>query len=125
HDDDRDRLWEEIQDSVAARCTGLGLRLVVEEVHAAPACRCDGRLRGALAAGSAAAGAGAAPELLSWAGHDAMAVAAVTPVGMLFVRCADGISHHPAERVDVADVALAIDAMEAAVLDLAQGPGAR
>jgi allantoate deiminase len=48
-----------------------------------------------------------------------MAVAAVAPVGMLFVRCADGISHHPAESVTAEDVALAVDALEAAVLSLA------
>jgi allantoate deiminase len=64
-------------------------------------------------------GAGEPARLLSWAGHDAMAVARVTPVGMLFVRCTDGISHHPSEHVTAEDVALAVDALEAAVLDLA------
>ena len=29
---------------------------------------------------------------------------------MLFVRCAGGVSHHPAESVTVQDVAAAIDA---------------
>jgi allantoate deiminase len=28
---------------------------------------------------------------------------------MLFVRCAGGVSHHPAEAVSAADVAVAID----------------
>ena len=37
-------------------------------------------------------------ELPSGAGHDAMAMAHLTPVAMLFVRCKDGISHHPADR---------------------------
>ncbi|HGY5793069.1 TPA: Zn-dependent hydrolase, partial [Serratia marcescens] len=32
------------------------------------------------------------------------------PVGMLFVRCAGGVSHHPDETVRQADVALAIQA---------------
>jgi allantoate deiminase len=52
-----------------------------------------------------------------------MAVAALTRVGMLFIRCAGGVSHHPGESVLEADVALAIDAMHAAVLDLAEGYG--
>ncbi len=42
-------------------------------------------------------------ELPSGAGHDAMAVARLTDVGMLFVRCLEGISHHPAESMSEAD----------------------
>jgi allantoate deiminase len=119
-DADRDRLWDDIRDSIVARCTRLGLRLVVEELHGAPGVACAQPLTAALARGVRAAGAGEPAQLLSWAGHDAMAVAGVTPVGMLFVRCTDGISHHPAEHVTAADVALAVDALEAAVLDLAE-----
>lgn len=49
------------------------------------------------------------PRLLpSGAGHDAMAMAALTRVGMLFVRSGNGgISHHPAESVSEADVDVA------------------
>ena len=36
-------------------------------------------------------------------------LAAVAPVAMLFVRCAGGISHHPAEAVRAEDVAVALD----------------
>ena len=46
-------------------------------------------------------------ELPSGAGHDATALAALTPVGMLFVRCKEGISHHPDESVQSEDVAVA------------------
>ncbi|MGF6190225.1 allantoate deiminase [Serratia sp. 509] len=53
---------------------------------------------------------GSSPMLPSGAGHDAIAVAARWPVGMLFVRCAGGISHHPNEAVAAGDVALAIQA---------------
>jgi hydantoinase/carbamoylase family amidase len=49
-------------------------------------------------------------ELVSGAGHDAMVMAGVTDVGMLFVRCAGGVSHHPDEAVREDDVALAIEA---------------
>lgn len=47
-------------------------------------------------------------ELPSGAGHDAMAMAAVTDVAMLFVRCGNGgISHNPLETMtaDDADIA--------------------
>ena len=48
----------------------------------------------------------------SGAGHDAVSLAQLTDVGMLFVRCKDGISHHPDESVREDDVAVAIDVTE-------------
>jgi allantoate deiminase len=42
-------------------------------------------------------------ELPSGAGHDGMAMIDIADVGMLFVRCRGGISHHPDEHVDIAD----------------------
>ena len=46
-------------------------------------------------------------ELPSGAGHDAMAMALLTEIGMLFVRCKEGISHHPAESMTAADAEVA------------------
>jgi allantoate deiminase len=43
-------------------------------------------------------------ELPSGAGHDGMAMIDIADVAMLFVRCRGGISHHPDEHVDLADV---------------------
>ena len=51
-------------------------------------------------------------RLPSGAGHDAAMMASITPAAMLFVRCRGGISHNPAESVDEADVAVAIDVLE-------------
>jgi len=45
--------------------------------------------------------------LPSGAGHDGMAMVDVTDIGMLFVRCAGGISHHPAEAVALDDIGIA------------------
>lgn len=42
-------------------------------------------------------------ELPSGAGHDGMAMIDVADVGMIFVRCRAGISHHPDEHVELAD----------------------
>jgi allantoate deiminase len=50
-------------------------------------------------------------QLASGAGHDAVEMAGVTDVAMLFVRCKGGVSHNPAESVDEADVAVAIDVL--------------
>ncbi|MBO1325542.1 allantoate amidohydrolase [Acetobacter sp. TBRC 12305] len=54
----------------------------------------------------------AAPRtLVSGAGHDAMVMAALAPVSMLFMRCRGGVSHHPAEAVMEDDVEAALRAM--------------
>lgn len=63
---------------------------------------------------------GKAPLLPSGAGHDAAVMSKVCPSAMLFVRCKDGISHHPEESVQTADVAMALDALTRAVLALAK-----
>lgn len=55
---------------------------------------------------------GVSTSLPSGAGHDAAMMASVCPATMLFVRCKGGISHNPAESVEAADVAVAIDALE-------------
>jgi allantoate deiminase len=47
--------------------------------------------------------------LVSGAGHDAVAVAPVSPVTMLFVRCFKGISHNPRENVEMKDIAAAVE----------------
>jgi hydantoinase/carbamoylase family amidase len=51
-------------------------------------------------------------RLASGAGHDAMILAEVTDVGMLFVRCgAGGVSHNPAETVSAEDAGIAVEAL--------------
>lgn len=47
-------------------------------------------------------------KLVSGAGHDGVAISAVAPIAMLFVRCYKGISHNPLENVEVEDIAAAI-----------------
>jgi allantoate deiminase len=47
-------------------------------------------------------------EMISGAGHDAVPVSEISPVSMLFVRCYKGISHNPAENVELTDIAAAI-----------------
>ncbi len=61
-------------------------------------------------------------ELPSGAGHDAMYMAEVTEVGMLFTRCRDGISHNPAEYVSPEDVIAGATALAETVLRLAEEP---
>lgn len=62
-----------------------------------------------------------APELVSGAGHDAGIIAAAgVPTGMLFVRSRNGgVSHSPDELTTADDIALALDALERAVVRIA------
>ncbi len=46
-------------------------------------------------------------SLISGAGHDAMNISAVAPIGMLFVRSKDGISHNPLEYSSDEDIVIA------------------
>ena len=46
--------------------------------------------------------------LPSGAGHDAGILAPLFPVAMLFVRCREGLSHHPEEFVSLEDIAVAL-----------------
>ena len=47
--------------------------------------------------------------LPSGAGHDAAAMADLTDVGMVFIRCKKGISHNPAEYVSEPDMLAGLD----------------
>ncbi len=62
-------------------------------------------------------------SMLSGAGHDAVAMAQRFPTAMLFIRQPSGISHHPDEDVERADVAVAIEVLARFVCELAADSG--
>jgi allantoate deiminase len=79
-----------------------------------------------LALEGAVAASGVEPvRLVSGAGHDAVPLASAMPVGMLFLRCAGGVSHDPAEAVAEEDVAAALDVLGEFLTNLAAEPAAR
>lgn len=49
--------------------------------------------------------------LVSGAGHDAVVMASLAPVAMLFVRSRHGLSHHPNEFTAPRDLAVAVDVL--------------
>ncbi|MBB2204484.1 allantoate amidohydrolase [Gluconacetobacter takamatsuzukensis] len=107
----RDRAADAIRAALAeiAARRGVGLDLALQQDL--PATPCDAGLSGLLA-DAVRDVTGAAPRMLvSGAGHDAMVMAHLAPVAMLFLRCRGGVSHHPAEAVDVDDVQKALEAM--------------
>jgi allantoate deiminase len=78
---------------------------------------CDPCLAAALSRAVAAAGF-PVYKMSSGAGHDAMILAARVPVAMLFLRSPGGVSHHPNETVNAADVEAALSAGAALLADL-------
>lgn len=59
-------------------------------------------------------------RLPSGAGHDAAVMARITPAAMLFIRCKQGISHHPEESAKSADIRTALAVMNDFIRQLAQ-----
>lgn len=53
----------------------------------------------------------ACPGLVSGAGHDAVTLAEITRVAMLFVRCREGLSHHPDEFAAPEDIGKAVEVL--------------
>ncbi len=104
----RDELRKAAERIAAARRLAVTWELKQET----GAVSCSPRLTEALGAAVRAIGH-PVRVLPSGAGHDAAALAALTDVAMLFVRCAGGISHNPAESVAVEDVAVALDTLNA------------
>ena len=90
-------------DAVGAR---RGVAFAVTPSQTARRCGCAPWLMDQLDAAVARAGV-PVRRLPSGAGHDAMAIAPLADVAMLFVRCGNGgISHHPDETMTEADADL-------------------
>jgi N-carbamoyl-L-amino-acid hydrolase len=58
-------------------------------------------------------------DIVSGAGHDSVYLARIAPTAMIFVPCADGISHNAAESARREDIAAGADVLLGAALELA------
>ena len=97
-------------DAIAAR---RRVSVRQERVVQAAGIECTARLRRALGESVRRVTGTEAAHLPSGAGHDAMMMARLTDVGMLFVRCGNGgISHHPAESLSATDAGIAAQVFE-------------
>jgi allantoate deiminase len=93
--------------AMEAECRAIaqrrGVAIAMTPMWDARTSACDADLQQQFAAAVEAEGL-RAHRLPSGAGHDGMALIDIAAIGMLFVRCKAGVSHNPAEAVDVADV---------------------
>lgn len=87
-----------------ARRRQLTVKLI--ETYNEKAVVCDQRLIRHISAATERAGFPTI-GLPSGAGHDGLAISRLCPIGMLFVRCKGGVSHHPDEAVKAEDVEIA------------------
>ena len=110
--DDAER--KQLVDTIEAHCLAVAkkrhLEIQIDPYYDAPACLCNLSLQSFM---ETALQSHNLPVfyLPSGAGHDAMAMADLCPVAMLFVRCKDGISHNPAEYCSVEDMDHAISVL--------------
>lgn len=108
-----DALRQSAYDDIVAECLRIaarrGVSIDVQKVLDVGCVPCSPAMQASLEESiRRVTGAATVPRLPSGAGHDAMVMASLAPMGMLFVRCGNGgISHHPDESVEAADVELA------------------
>ncbi|MFK4505886.1 allantoate amidohydrolase [Bradyrhizobium daqingense] len=98
----RKRAVAEIVRQIEAIAGRRQLMLQLDVTHENRTAPCATWLKDQFAQAIAAEGF-AAFELPSGAGHDGMAMIDIADVGMIFVRCRGGVSHHPDEHVELAD----------------------
>ena len=102
-DGERETAAAAITELIGNICATRKVSAKIQPAHASNTAACAPWLMTQLA--ESIAGESITPRLLpSGAGHDGMAMIALTDMAMLFVRCKDGISHNPAEAITLADI---------------------
>ncbi|MFL6659405.1 MAG: allantoate amidohydrolase [Massilia sp.] len=102
---------QDILDGINAICARRQVEAAIEQIVSAAAAPCAPRLMDQLGAAIERAGLPRF-DLASGAGHDAMAMAKITDVAMLFTRCGNGgISHNRLETMTADDAEFAAQVM--------------
>jgi allantoate deiminase len=119
-DHERERAVRMMRERAIEQASLRNVTVEFEELLSTPTVAVDDQLTDRLRA--ALAQRGLTPvELPSGAGHDAVMLARITPVAMLFVRCAEGLSHHPDESVEPEDAGAAVDVLTDVLRAMADG----
>ena len=110
----------DLEATVREICGSLGLDGDCQEIWHSPAVHYN---EGCIAAVRRSAQALGYPhrDIVSGAGHDAGYISRVAPVGMVFVPCADGISHNEIEAATPEDLAAGCNVLLGAMLEQASG----
>nr|WP_307851967.1 allantoate amidohydrolase [Neobacillus rhizophilus] len=113
----KSRVIDEILHAANTICQKRNLSFRVEKIMETDPTLCEAKIIAAIESSILSNGMRAVP-LISGAGHDAMAMADLTKVGMIFVRCKEGISHNPAEFAAVKDIEMGAKVLLDTVIQL-------
>lgn len=102
-DEERKVAVEKIQTFIRRTADRRKVEVVIAQTHEGKTAACAPWLMRQIGTAIEASGL-PVRALPSGAGHDGMALVDITDIGMLFVRCERGVSHHPAEAVSASDV---------------------
>ncbi|MFL0554413.1 MULTISPECIES: Zn-dependent hydrolase [Paenibacillus] len=118
---ERDMLEGRIRDYAGEVCRKHGTELTLELLQRVAPAPSSPEVKEAIAAAGKLAGLpDPLPELVSGAGHDGMQFSGLWPLGMIFVRSRNGISHHPQEWSSKEDCGLGAEVLYHALLLLAK-----
>ncbi|WP_064202503.1 Zn-dependent hydrolase [Brevibacillus brevis] len=115
----RDEVEQRIYERAEAICAKRNVTLKVELLQRIAPAVCSDDIQHAVAEACEAEGLEAF-RLPSGAGHDCMQLVGLCPVGMIFARSKDGISHNPAEFTTKEDCANGAQVLYRTVLSLAK-----
>lgn len=116
---DRDGLENQIRDYTSQVCSSAGIKVQIDLLQRVAPTPCSPDIQQLIAAAADRAGASETPSLISGAGHDGMQFAARWPVGMIFVRSRQGISHSPEEWSSPEDCGIGAEVLYDTLLQLA------
>ena len=116
----RDRLEGRILTRVREICEKRGVGFETEVLQRMVPVSCSKEVRDAVQAASEGLGLGTY-DLASGAAHDGMQLVRLCPMGMIFIRSRDGISHNPDEWSTEEDCEIGANVLYDTVLDLAGG----
>lgn len=117
--DVRDQVWNAIAARAETIAKERNVRLTTERLQEMPPVLCSDEVK--RAAEAACRKLGYLPFWLpSGAGHDGVQLASICPIGMIFVRSQDGVSHSPAEWSTKEDCAAGAEVLYHTVWQLAQ-----
>lgn len=108
----------EIRILVEAACATHGIHGDISQVWHMPATVFDGVLVDRIASAAHRLGH-SFMNIVSGAGHDSLNTAQFAPTAMIFVPCADGLSHNEAESADIRDLTAGADVLLQVILDVA------
>ena len=118
YDEELEKMKAALEAGAGEICGALGVECDLQEIWNSPAIHYDPACIDAV---RKAADEADLPnrDIVSGAGHDAGYIARVAPVGMIFVPCAEGISHNEIESALPEDLAAGCNVLMRAMVELA------